>query len=905
MRLFFKKIIISFIWFILRFRYRITIKGLEKLNEKTLKKEGGILFLPNHPAVFIDPVLAVLSPWPKFAIRPMVVEYMYYTPIIHWFMRFINAVPVPNFDVSSNSMKRKKNKEVFNGLIKDLKQGDHFLVYPAGRLKYTQFEAIGGASGVYTILQDAPEANIVLVRIKGLWGSSFSRALTGKSPSMFKMILQGIKNTLKNLIFFNPRRHVVIEFEPAPADFPWKASKIELNKWLENYYNRPDGMSPQKGKYPGESLILVPYSAWNKKLSEVTIPPVEDLSRISIADISPNIKQKILHKIAEMQNISETMIKPDMNLSSDLGMDSLDIAELTVFLQDQFDIEAVPSIEMTTVGKLMAIASKQIVVSEQSDEEEKDISKWKEPSPKGLAAIPSGQTVPEVFLNICMQKKNHFACGDMRTGIMTYSSLKLRAILLAEKIRHTPGKYVGIMLPASIAVNLLIFACHLAGKVPVMINWTVGPRHLETVVRLSQIKVVYTSWAFLDKLHHVELTGIEDLLLALEDFRVQISISDKIRAWFRSKKDTKSLMKTFGLEKITKEDEAVLLFTSGTENMPKGVPLTHENLLSNLRAGLETIEITSNDVLYGILPPFHSFGFYIGILGILAGIKTAYFPDPTDGPRLAKGFEKWGITIICGAPTFIKGMLKSATSEQLKTMRLCITGAEKSPPDLLQLLSSLGKLPCFLEGYGITECSPVLTFTRPNKPLVGVGQPLKGIELLIVSPEDNTPLPIGKRGHILARGPNIFKGYLGQTAVSPFVSIEGKEWYKTGDLGFLDKEGNLTISGRIKRFVKIGAEMISLASIENALLEMASKKGWSPEEEGAILAICAKETPDEKVKVFLFSKFEATTEEINKSLKESGFSNLVKVTSVIHLPEIPLMGTGKINYRALESQYLT
>jgi len=897
--------IVWFLSFILWFRYRVTVKGIEKLNKTTLNKTGGTLFLPNHPTVFVDPILAALTPYPKFKVRPMIVEYMYYLPVVNWLMRFIDAIPIPNFDVSSNSLKRKKSEAIITKIIEDLRRGDNILIYPSGRVKHTALEIIGGASGVHRILQEVPEANVVLMRTKGLWGSSFSRALTGRTPPMFKTVLQGMKYTFKNLLFFNPRRKVIIEMEPAPPDFPWNASRVELNKWLENYYNRPDGMSPQKGKYPGESLMLIPYSMWSKKLPEAHEPPAGIDATISINDIPEDIKQKVLRKVAEMQGIPESTIKPDMSFASDLGMDSLDIAELVVFLNDQFDIEGVPAVELTTVSKMMAIASKKIVVAPDVEEEEKDISKWNRPVSKKLAVIPEGDSFPEVFLKTCENNSHKVACGDFRTGVMTYRELKLRAILLAEKFRHVPGKYIGVLLPASVGASLITLACQLAGKVPVMINWTVGPRHLETVVKLSQVKAVYTSWAFLDRLHNVELDGIEDILITLEDFRKEISFFDKIQALWRSKKSVSSILKIFNLDKLTGEEEAVLLFTSGTESMPKGVPLTHHNILKNMRAGLQTLEVYTDDVLYAVLPPFHSFGLFISLLGVLAGIRTAYFPDPTDGKRLAKNFQKWKATIGCFAPTFLKGMLKITEIDQIKTMRLCITGAEKAPRDMLQLLDKFGKLPCFLEGYGITECSPVLTLTRPGKPLVGVGQPLPGVELMIVSLEDDTPLPVGQHGLILARGPNIFKGYLNPGLSSPFATIEGKEWYRTGDLGFLDEEGNLTISGRLKRFIKVGGEMVSLASIEDALLQMAAKNGWPTSEEGPTLAICAKELPNEKPKIYLFSRFESSVDEVNKSLKESGFSNLVKVTSVTQLPEIPVMGTGKINYRALENSYLT
>jgi long-chain-fatty-acid--[acyl-carrier-protein] ligase len=209
-----------------------------------------------------------------------------------------------------------------------------------------------------------------------------------------------------------------------------------------------------------------------------------------------------------------------------------------------------------------------------------------------------------------------------------------------------------------------------------------------------------------------------------------------------------------------------------------------------------------------------------------------------------------------------------------------------------------------LEGYGITECSPVLTLTHEGEPRIGVGRPIEGVELKIVHPETHEPQPLGTRGLILAHGPNIFAGYLNPGIEPPFLILDGKQWYKTGDLGFLDEKGNLTISGRMKRFIKVGPEMVSLASIEDALLQIAQKKGWPLEHEGPSLAVCAKEQESGKPKIALFCKFNVSVDEVNKNLKEAGFSNLVRISNVQQLEEIPIMGTGKINYRALESQYM-
>lgn len=904
MRFIAELLIVYFFRFVLWFRYKVTYKGVENLNENTLNKPGGVLFLPSHPAVFVDPVLTSIGIMKKFSIRPMVIEYMYYNPAINWLMRFFKAIPVPNFETSGNSLKRNKSEKALQAVIDGLNQKDNFLIYPGGGLKQTAREILGGNSGVHRILQAAPDTNIVLVRVKGLWGSSFSRALTGQTPNMFKVIMDGVKSVFKNLLLFTPRREVIIEYEVAPADMPVHGSRLEFNRYLEHWYNRPDGLTQQEGEYPGDSLIFVSTSMWGEVYPKITVEDNNDDPDVNIASIPPGIRESVLSKLQEMTDISAANIHPEMSLSSDLGLDSLDISELNVYLKDQFDVDTVPFKELTTVGKLMALASKQIVCKEQTQNEDKDFSKWNKKFPRHEVNLAPGQTIPEVFLNQCAKKKGTIACADERSGILTYSQLKMRVLLLAAYIQKLPGKRIGIMLPASVPAYVVILATQIAGKVPVLINWTVGARHLESVVQLAGLETVLSSWVFIDKLHNVDLTPIENQLILLEDVRHEFSLSDKLKAFWWSKRSTRAILKKFNMQNISKDDEAVLLFTSGTESLPKGVPLTHENLLSNQRTIFNVIKIYSDDVFYGFLPPFHAFGFNIcGILCLLAGVRVVYSPDPTNGKELARNVEKWKVTITCGAPTFLRGMIKSSNPGQLDSLRLCVTGAEKAPPQLFREMEQIGKLDALLEGYGITECSPILTANEVGKPNRGVGKAFPGIEIVIVHPETYAFLPQGQQGLILARGPNVFQGYLNPGLASPFVDIEGKTWYKTGDLGFLDPESNLTISGRMKRFIKIGAEMVSLPAIEDVLLQTALEKGWSAEE-GPILAVSAKEHDGGKTKLFLFTKFSVTLDEINKALRDAGFSNLVKISALIQLEEIPLMGTGKIHYRELEAEYI-
>lgn len=895
-----------FFRFIFWFRYKIEVKGLENLDRERLKNPGGVLFLPNHPGVLVDPVLVSISAWKKVTLRPIIVEYMYNLPIVHTLMRYIDALPMPDFESSINSVKRKQGEKAINEIVHGLQRGESFLIYPAGRLKRSCKEEIGGASGTHQIIQGFPEANVILVRTKGLYGSIFSSAFCGRTPPLFPTIFQGIKILLKNLIFFAPRRRVIVEFHPAPSDFPRQTSRLELNKWLERWYNLPDGLTEQEGKYPGDSLILVSYAFWKTEIPELYRPKeIKAEIALTVGEVNEEVQTKVYAKLQEIADIDPQSIRPEMLLSSDLGLDSLDISEVAAFLHEQFNIASVPVTELTTVGRVLGIASKKIRVEKELKLELPDISKWKVAKEHKRAQIAEGKTIPEVFLNNCERLGESPACADFNSGILGYPRLKLAVIILAGKIQKYPGKYIGILLPASVGAYLAVLACQLAGKVPMMINWTIGPRHLKAVRELSKVEVVLTSWAFLEKLENADLTGIDDILITLESIKREFSLFDKLKGKFRSMRSTQAILRAFGQENVSKDDQAVLLFTSGTESLPKGVPLSHENILSNSRAAFSSIEIYEDDIMLGILPPFHAYGFTVsGLMGLLSGIRSAFYPNPTDGQGVAKAFEAWRATVMSGAPSFIKTMLKSATSMQMNTLRICVTGAEKAPAELSELMAHIGKEQTLIEGYGVTECSPVIAANRPGKPRKGVGMPLEGIEVCIVHPENFDPLPVGSQGLVLTRGPNVFKGYLNPSLESPFLTVNGKDWYNTGDIGVLDEEKRLTLHGRKKRFIKIGGEMISLLSIESALLQAAPLMGWPMKDEGITLAVVAKELVGEKPIILSVMTFDVSAEDVNTGLRAVGFSNLIKISKVVKLDEIPLMGTGKVNYRVLEEKYL-
>ena len=244
---------------VLSLRYKIEVRGLRQLK----LGKGGILFLPNHPAQ-IDPAIINTLLAPKFHPRPIVIEHFYYLKGIRFFMNLVRALPLPNLDVSTNTWKLRQVEKSLNEVKEQIQKGENFLVYPSGQLKKKGHEIIGGNSFIQRILKAAPDVQVVLIRTSGLWGSLFSRAITGESPDFGKVFKQGVKILLKNGIFFCPRRKVTVEFELADAEFPYSGTRLELNQYLEKWYNCY--LDSARIRLEDEPLSLVSFSLFSKEL---------------------------------------------------------------------------------------------------------------------------------------------------------------------------------------------------------------------------------------------------------------------------------------------------------------------------------------------------------------------------------------------------------------------------------------------------------------------------------------------------------------------------------------------------------------------------------------------------------------------------------------------------------------
>jgi acyl-CoA synthetase (AMP-forming)/AMP-acid ligase II len=252
-----------------------------------------------------------------------------------------------------------------------------------------------------------------------------------------------------------------------------------------------------------------------------------------------------------------------------------------------------------------------------------------------------------------------------------------------------------------------------------------------------------------------------------------------------------------------------------------------------------------------------------------------------------------------GTPTFIGNILRNASDNQAASIRLVVVGAEKCSEAIYELIRQKCPEALVLEGYGITECGPIVAMNKPNVFKAGtIGHPLECMEWLLLDEQGNIIREAGKTGMLLVRGPNVFHGYINFDGESPFVEKEGKTWYRTGDLIALDEDGFMVFMGRLKRFVKVGGEMVSLPAIEEILLKAYQARS----KDGPVLAV---EALGEELQplITLFTTIELEREEVNHCLRDAGLAPINFIRQIIHIDEIPLLGNGKVDYRNLKSMY--
>jgi acyl-[acyl-carrier-protein]-phospholipid O-acyltransferase/long-chain-fatty-acid--[acyl-carrier-protein] ligase len=464
---------------------------------------------------------------------------------------------------------------------------------------------------------------------------------------------------------------------------------------------------------------------------------------------------------------------------------------------------------------------------------------------------------------------------------LTYRRLILGAQVLSRKLESgtSIGENVGLLLPNSVGVAVVFMALQSIGRVPAMLNFSAGPVNVLAAMKAAQVRTVLTSKAFIEKGKLDKLISAiveEAKVVYLEDIRATIGLADKVSGLLDGTRP-----------RVARDanDPAVILFTSGSEGTPKGVVLSHRNILANAAQALARVDVNANDRVFNVLPVFHSFGLTGGMMmPLLAGVPIYMYPSPLHYRIVPELIYQTGATILFGTDTFLTGYARSAHAYDFRTLRLVLAGAEAVKDRTRQLYMERYGVR-ILEGYGVTETAPVLAMNTPmaNRPgTVGRISPLMEYRL--------DPVPgIEEGGRLSVRGPNVMLGYL--RAENPGVLEPLADgWHDTGDIVAIDAAGFITIKGRAKRFAKIAGEMVSLSAVE----AMASSL-W-PQAVSVAVSI-PDQRKGERI-VLLTTQKDADRAAMQRQAKATGASELAVPAVVQVVDKVPLLGSGKTDYVA-------
>lgn len=477
--------------------------------------------------------------------------------------------------------------------------------------------------------------------------------------------------------------------------------------------------------------------------------------------------------------------------------------------------------------------------------------------------------------------------GDER--VLTYKEI-IRAVFgLGSALRKGTrrGEAVGVMLPTGAGAVIGFFALTAYGRVPAMLNFTAGSKNLKAAMRAAKVRRMITAHKF------VELGGLEDLIselsksvevIYLEDVRERLSIGDKIAAV------AGPLVPSLVASRLGSKQPGVILFTSGTEGEPKGVVLSHENIMANIEQVRAHIGLSPDaDIVFNPLPTFHCFGLTVGaLLPLIGGLKVIFHPSPLQPKEIVRRIRESGATILLATDTFISQYARTGTEGDLDSIRLAVCGAERVKDETRAYVRRKYNIE-ILEGYGATEAAPVVAANQweHNKPGT-VGRLMAGMESKLVPVEG---MPEGGRLHI--RGPNVMLGYLRPSNPGAIERLRDG-WHDTGDIVDIDEEGFIRILGRVKRFAKIGGEMVSLAVVENCAAAV-----WPDHMHAAVTLPDPKK--GEQV-VLLSDAPEAARAPILEWAQSQGVPEISVPRRVFKVSHIPVLGTGKVDYSAVRTE---
>lgn len=516
-------------------------------------------------------------------------------------------------------------------------------------------------------------------------------------------------------------------------------------------------------------------------------------------------------------------------------------------------------------------------------------------------------SVTERFIRSCKRQKWRSKVADSMGVELTGGALLMRTLLLRRLLRReilAPDEVnVGVLLPPTVPAIAINAMLSIDRRVAVNLNYSVTQDVMQQCIDQAGIRHVLTSHKVMERFGFQLTTDV----VMLEDYRDKITLADKLFSLVAAYLVPAALLiRWLGLHQKKGDDLLTVIFTSGSTGEPKGVMLTHGNITSNVDAVLDVIQLRPTDVLLGILPFFHSFGYTITLWTVLSlDVKGVYHFSPLEARQVGKLCKEHSATIILATPSFLRSYLRRCDQDELATLNVVVTGADKLPMEVADAFEAkFGVRP--LEGYGCTETSPLVSVNiPPNRCLHGahadcregtVGRPIPGVAAKIVDLDSGEDLGPGQSGMLLIKGPNVMKGYLGRPDLTAQVIRDG--WYVTGDVALIDEDGFIKITGRESRFSKIGGEMVPHIQIEEMLARLIGDI-----EEGLRVAVTA--VPDvrkgERL-VVLHLPLEQSPSELCCGLVKLGLPSIYipSPDSFACVDQLPLLGSGKLDLRRLK-----
>ena len=512
--------------------------------------------------------------------------------------------------------------------------------------------------------------------------------------------------------------------------------------------------------------------------------------------------------------------------------------------------------------------------------------------------------LPELFLDTARRNWRRLAMADSSGRELNFGRALVGAMLFRRWLLRHGGeeKMVGILLPPSVPTALLNFGASLAGRVGVNLNHTTSAEALAAAVDRCQIKTVVTSEKLLERFGIAKRPG----MVMVEDVAGSFSRGDKVLYTLAARLLPRFVLKRWLLPRGVRLDSlATVIFSSGSTGIPKGVLLSHRNIVSNIEGMQQAINVDRNDCLLGILPFFHSFGYTVALwLPAVSGFSVVYHTNPLEGRTVGELCRKYGVTLLVGAPTFVWEYVRRCAPEDFASLRMAIVGAEKMKPELAQAFKAKFGLDLF-QGYGCTELSPVVSVETSAysgahhghggaKPGTA-GRPIAGVAVKIASPETFEDLPPEREGMLLVKGASVMLGYLGEPEKTRQVIREGG-WYVTGDMARLDQDGLITITDRLSRFSKIAGEMVPHLQVEEALHEALGSL-----EPKMVVTSAGDEQKGEKL-VVLHTELNVSVDELLRRLRDSALPKLwlPRKENFFEVEALPILGSGKLDLKQIK-----